>query len=125
METATSMIGIAQDLTMGVISRDKAIAHLLDLDLPTNENKFRNCIIDLIRKLPPVPIAEDINKLELSTRYVDPFLSGLFDDPDEGIYLRWTNELTLEARQHEDLSTKRPDMCISRLHGMTWDDMGV
>ncbi|KAG1461383.1 hypothetical protein G6F46_005863 [Rhizopus delemar] len=120
METTTSMIGIAQDLTMGVISRDKAIAHLLDLDLPTNENKFKNCIIDLIWKLPPVPIAEDANEFELSTRYVDPFLSGLFDDPDEGIYLWWTNELTLEARQHEDLSTKRPDICISRLHGMTW-----
>ncbi|OAD77796.1 C2H2-type zinc finger transcription factor [Phycomyces blakesleeanus NRRL 1555(-)] len=95
MATTTSMIGIAQNLTMGVISRDKAI-------------------------LPPVPIAEDINEFELSTRYVDPFLSGLFDDPDEGIYLRWTNEITLEARQNEDLSTKRPDICISRLHGMTW-----
>ncbi|KAG1183738.1 hypothetical protein G6F36_008218 [Rhizopus arrhizus] len=69
METTTSMIGIAQDLTMGVISRDKAIAHLLDLDLPTNENKFKNCIIDLIWKLPPVPIAEDANEFELSTRY--------------------------------------------------------
>ncbi|KAI8877495.1 hypothetical protein K501DRAFT_337389 [Backusella circina FSU 941] len=118
--TTTSMIGIVQNLTMGVISRDKAIAHLLDLDLPTNENKFKKCIIDLIRKLPPVPIAEDTNEFELSTRYVDPFLSGLFDDPDEGIYLRWTNETNLEARQDEDLSTKRPDICISRLHGMTW-----
>ncbi|KAG2182649.1 hypothetical protein INT44_005628 [Umbelopsis vinacea] len=83
--------------------RDKATAHRLDLDLTTNENKFKHCIIELIR-----------------TRYVDPFLSGLFDDPDEGIYLRWTNEQTLEARQHEDLSNKRPDICISRLHGITW-----
>jgi len=41
METTTSMIGIAQDLTMGVISRDKAIAHLLDLDLPTNEKQVQ------------------------------------------------------------------------------------
>jgi hypothetical protein len=88
---------------MGVISRDKAIAHLLDLeDLPTNENKFKKCIISLIRKLPPVPIAEDINEFVFSTQYVDPFLSGLFDDPDQGIYLRWTNEVTLEARQYED-----------------------
>ncbi|KAG2182612.1 hypothetical protein INT44_005591 [Umbelopsis vinacea] len=100
--------------------RDKAIANLLNMDLITTENKFKHCIINLIRKLPPVPIAEDIKELELSTRYVDPFLSGLFDDPDEGIYLRWTNEQTLEARQHEDLSNNRPDICISRLHGMTW-----
>lgn len=121
METTTNMIGIAQDLTMGLISRDKAMARLLDLNLPKDENKFKNCIIDLIRKLPPVPITEDVKELELSTRYVDPFLSGLFDDPDESIYLRWLNELTLEARQHEDVSTKRrPDICISRLHGTTW-----
>ncbi|KAL0089831.1 hypothetical protein F4703DRAFT_1842864, partial [Phycomyces blakesleeanus] len=93
METTTSMPSIAQDLIMGVISRDKAIAHLLDLDLPINENKFKNCIINLIRKLPPVPTAEDTNELELSTRYVAPFLSGLFDDPDEDIYIRWTNKL--------------------------------
>ncbi|CAO3691106.1 unnamed protein product [Umbelopsis ramanniana] len=121
METTTSMISIAQDLTMGVISRDKAMARLLDLDLPKDENKFKNCVIDLIRKLPPVPITEDVKELELSTRYVDPFLSGLFDDPDEGIYFRWSNELTLEAGQQEDLSTKRPDICISRLHGTTWE----
>lgn len=63
---------------------------------------------------------DNIKELELSTGYIDSFLSGLFDDPDEGIYLRWTNELTSEARQHEGLSTERPDICISRLHGMTW-----
>lgn len=120
IKTFTSMIGIAEDLTMGLISRDKVIAHLLDLDLPTNEKRFKNCTIDLIRKLPPVSIAEDTNELELSTRYVDPFLFGLFDNLDDGMYMRWTNEITLEARQHEDLSTKRLDMCISRLHGMTW-----
>ncbi|KAL0090549.1 hypothetical protein J3Q64DRAFT_1832217 [Phycomyces blakesleeanus] len=88
------MPGIAQDLIMGVISRDKAIAHLLDLDLPINENKFKNCIINLIRKLPPVPTAEDTNELELSTRYVAPFLSGLFDDPDEDIYIRRLHGMT-------------------------------
>jgi hypothetical protein len=119
MEAITSMYGIAQDLTMGVISRDKAVAHLLDLDLPTDDNKFKNCVINLIRKLPAVPIAEDVKELELSTRYVDPFLSGLFDDPDEGMYLMWSNELPLEARQQEEPSIKRPDICISRLHGTT------
>ncbi|KAI9496812.1 hypothetical protein BDB00DRAFT_757786, partial [Zychaea mexicana] len=42
-------------------------------------------IIDLMRKLPPVPIAEDTNEFELSTRYVDHLFTGLFDDPDEDI----------------------------------------
>ncbi|KAI9280292.1 hypothetical protein BC943DRAFT_344482 [Umbelopsis sp. AD052] len=95
MKTTTT-----QDLTMGVTSRDKAIANLLNMDLVTTENKFKHCIINLMRKLPPVPIAEDIKELELSTRY--------------------TNEQTLEARKHENLSNKRPDICISRLHGITW-----
>lgn len=68
------------------------IAYLLDLNFLINENKFKKSIIDLVRKLPFMPIVEDINELKLSTQYVDPFLSGLSDDPDEGIYLRWTNE---------------------------------
>ncbi|CEI96485.1 hypothetical protein RMCBS344292_10645 [Rhizopus microsporus] len=55
MAATASMIGIVQDLTMGVINRDKVIACLLDLDLPTNENKLKKCIVGLIRKLPPVP----------------------------------------------------------------------
>lgn len=73
-----------------------------------------------MRMHPPALIAEDTSEFELGTWYIDPSLSGLFDDPHEDIYLRWTNEITLEARQHEDLSTKRPDICITRLHGMTW-----
>ncbi|KAG0182204.1 hypothetical protein DFQ29_005259 [Apophysomyces sp. BC1021] len=104
METVTSMIRIIEDLTIGSISRDKATVHLLDLDLPANENKFKKGIIELVGKLPHVPIAEDTNEYELNTRYIDPFLCGLFDDPDEGIYLRWTNETTLEAQKHENLS---------------------
>ncbi|KAI8991865.1 hypothetical protein BDF20DRAFT_811935 [Mycotypha africana] len=87
MELTTSIIGIVQALAMGVISRGKTTAKFLDSDLPINENKFKNCIIDFIRKLPPVLIAEDIKQLALSTRYVDTFLSGLFDDPDKRIYL--------------------------------------
>ncbi|KAI8096338.1 uncharacterized protein BX664DRAFT_382794 [Halteromyces radiatus] len=120
METSTNIISIIQDLTMRKINRDKAFARLLDLNLPTNENKFKKSIIELIRKLPPMSIAEDTNEYELGTRYIDPFLCGLFDDPDEGMYLRWTNEITLEARKHENLSMNRPDICITRLHGVKW-----
>lgn len=59
MKASTSMISIIQNLTMGTINRDKAIARLLDLDLVTNEYKFKKSIIELDRKLPPVRIAED------------------------------------------------------------------
>lgn len=74
----------------------------------------------MVRKLPRVSIAEDTNEYELSTRYIDPFLCGLFDDPDEGIYLCWINETTLEAQKHEDLSMNHPDLCLSSLHGVKW-----
>ncbi|KAL0080413.1 C2H2-type zinc finger transcription factor [Phycomyces blakesleeanus] len=112
MATTTSMIGIVQNLTMGVISRDKAIAHLLDLDLPTNENKFKKCIIDLIWKLPPVPLQKTSTNLNLALDTLILFYL---------VYLTIrTRAYTYEAQQDEDLSTKRPDICISRLHGMTW-----
>ncbi|KAG1463808.1 hypothetical protein G6F46_002580 [Rhizopus delemar] len=77
-------------------------------------------IIEMVRKLPRVSISEDTNEYEISTRYVNPFLCGLFDDPDQDIFLRWTNETTLEARKHEGFSMIHPDLTISSLHGMKW-----
>ncbi|KAI8642047.1 hypothetical protein BD408DRAFT_443868 [Parasitella parasitica] len=55
--------------------------------------------------------------MELCSRFVDPLLSGLFDDPDQGIFLRWTNETTLEAKIEQSLLSWRPDLCITRLQG--------
>ncbi|RCH84515.1 hypothetical protein CU097_007711 [Rhizopus azygosporus] len=37
--------------------------------------------------MPWMPIAEDVYENELSTWYVDPFLSELFGSPDEGTFL--------------------------------------
>jgi hypothetical protein len=69
--------------------------------------KSSRIIIGLV-KTPPqlrIPIAEGIYENELSTWYVDPFLSELFDSTDEGTFLRWTNEMTLKGRKNEDLWT--------------------
>jgi hypothetical protein len=33
-------------------------------------------------------ISEDIKEQESSTRFVDPFLTGIFDDPDNDVLLR-------------------------------------
>ncbi|KAF7720466.1 hypothetical protein EC973_008395, partial [Apophysomyces ossiformis] len=120
MEAVTKMINIIERVAIGTTSRETAIMRLLQLDLLPNENKFKTAIIEMVRKLPRVSIAEDTNEFELSTRYIDPFLCGLFDDPDKGIFLRWTNETTLEARKHEGFSTIRPNLTISSLHGMKW-----
>lgn len=48
-----------------------------------------------------MPIAEDVYENELSTWYVDPFLSELFGSPDEGTFLRWTNKMPLKGRKND------------------------
>lgn len=62
-----------------------------------------------------------MNESELCTRFADPFLFGLFGDPANGVYLLWTNEITLEARKHPNFSNQRPDLCITKSCGVRWD----
>jgi hypothetical protein len=90
------------------------------LDLPADQSKFREGVLNLLRKLPRVPLQETTNENELTSMYIDPLLCGLFDDQDNGMYLRWTNEATLDARKNDDLLTTRPDLCISHLIGSNW-----
>ncbi|KAI8335841.1 hypothetical protein BC941DRAFT_354700 [Chlamydoabsidia padenii] len=121
MITMTGMIGILEDLTIEEITREQAVVRLLGLDLPAHQSKFRKGVLNLIGKLPRMPLQETINEYELTTRYIDPFLSGLFDDLDNGSYLRWTNEATSNARKNDDFLTTRPDLCISRVLGSNWN----
>lgn len=91
---------------------------LIDLDLSLQETRFVKSIIQLMGKLPRNPISDNANESELGSRYIDPFLCGLFDDPDHGMFLRWTNEITLEARKSDGLAIRnRPDICITSLCG--------
>ncbi|SAL96941.1 hypothetical protein [Absidia glauca] len=97
MTTTTAMISILEDLTNTEITSNQATIRLLGLDLPAHQSKFREA------------------------RYIDPFLSGLFDDQDNDMYLRWTNEATLDARKNDDFLTTRLDLCISHLLGSNWN----
>ncbi|KAI8992441.1 hypothetical protein BDB01DRAFT_778454 [Pilobolus umbonatus] len=118
MDTITKILNIIQDVLRKSISRDKSIVLLLSLDIPAQEIRFVKMIVQLMNKLPWNPISDNTNESELGTRYIDPFLCGLFDDPDQGMYLRWTNEITMEARKNDDLANKsRPDICITSLCG--------
>ncbi|KAG0753988.1 hypothetical protein G6F57_014611 [Rhizopus arrhizus] len=75
----------------------------------------------LIQKLPTASIREDVNEAELCARFIEPFLSGLFDDPDQGYYLRLTNARALEAKKKPaDTTVKRPDLCITKSLGRRW-----
>ncbi|KAI8384876.1 uncharacterized protein BYT42DRAFT_563927 [Radiomyces spectabilis] len=48
--------------------------------------KFAEAVAACVEKLPSVPLDQDPNKSELYSRFIEPFLSGLFDDPDQEVY---------------------------------------
>ncbi|KAL7335695.1 hypothetical protein PS15p_201130 [Mucor circinelloides] len=114
------IIKIIEDLLSTATTREEAAIKLLGLDLATHEYKFAKAIAELVKKLPRVSLAEESNEMELCSRYVDPFLCGIFDEPDEGVFVRWTNETTLEAKKQQSLLSWRPDICITSLQGIKW-----
>ena len=89
---------------------------------PTVKNiyKFTKAIAELVNKLPRVSLTEDSNEMELCSPLVDSFLSGLFDDLDQDIFLQWTNETTLEAKTEQNSLNCRSDLCTTRLQGVEW-----
>ncbi|ORE05481.1 hypothetical protein BCV72DRAFT_331061 [Rhizopus microsporus var. microsporus] len=72
------MLAIIDNLWTKTINREQAETSFKPLSLSSYEHKFVKALSALIIKLPPVSI-EDVNEFELCTRFVDPFLSGLFD----------------------------------------------
>ncbi|KAI8342799.1 hypothetical protein BC941DRAFT_492803 [Chlamydoabsidia padenii] len=81
-----------------------------------NEFKFIEAVSALVTRLPRFPVDEDLNSNELCMRFVNPFLTGLFDDPDNDMYLRWANETTMETKQNNGC----PDLCIIKSCGVKW-----
>ncbi|KAI8374145.1 uncharacterized protein BYT42DRAFT_547237 [Radiomyces spectabilis] len=110
MNTILKVLSITQDVSTKIITRDKGIMQLIDLDLPSQEAKLIETVNQLMDKFSRNPISNEISESELGSRYIDPFLGGLFDDPDNGMYLRCTNEIILETRKNDRLaSDNRPD----------------
>ncbi|KAI8329684.1 hypothetical protein BC941DRAFT_442566 [Chlamydoabsidia padenii] len=116
-DTVSSMLCIIDDLINKTINREEADARLKNLPLDEYGHKFAKAAGGLILKLMRAPMDEDANETELCSRFIDPFLTGLFDDPDQGICLRWTNDATLEAKTCVDFTTNRPDLCITKCCG--------
>ncbi|KAG2206797.1 hypothetical protein INT45_005492, partial [Circinella minor] len=57
--------------------------------LPLNNlNKLIKCAAKLIEKLPTHPLKDQIQEVELCQRFIDPILSGMFDDPEHDILFR-------------------------------------
>ncbi|KAI9020956.1 hypothetical protein CLU79DRAFT_703594 [Phycomyces nitens] len=112
---------ILDKLVRGTINRVQAETNMKALALERNEFKFVTALSALVTRLPRFPLEEDVNETELCMRFVDPFLIGLFEDPDNGVYLRWTNETTMETKQNNGCIDRRPDLCITKSCGVKWD----
>ncbi|KAI8388647.1 uncharacterized protein BYT42DRAFT_491575 [Radiomyces spectabilis] len=119
LRTTTELSSTLDQLLNKVISRDEAEIILKSMPLSTMEKKIAKTIANLVSKLPLVAIEENVNEMELCSRFIDPFLAGLFDDPDNDIYLRWLDEITLEAKA-KDSSSTRPDMSVTKSCGVRW-----
>ncbi|KAG1468214.1 hypothetical protein G6F56_003967 [Rhizopus delemar] len=120
VDLVTKAVKILQDVISRTISRETAEINLLTLEAGEKEHKFFKAIAALVKKLPRVSIQEEVKELELCSRFVDPFLCELFDDPDAGTFFRWTNELTVESKKNQSSLNWRPDIAITRLQGVRW-----
>lgn len=98
LDVISSLLAIINDLLTKNINQEQANIKMNSLSLESNLHKFNKALGQLIMKLPNQPLEENFGEAELCSRFVEPFLSGLFDNPDNDIYLRWTNESTLEAQ---------------------------
>ncbi|OBZ85013.1 hypothetical protein A0J61_06936 [Choanephora cucurbitarum] len=78
---------IVDDLMNNTINRKEADARLKKLPLDEYENKFAKALGGLPLKLMFILIDENANVTELCSRFIDPFSTSLFDNPDEGICL--------------------------------------
>ncbi|KAG1473430.1 hypothetical protein G6F56_000953 [Rhizopus delemar] len=79
-----------------------------------HSQKFsRDTFVQLFEIVQQCITDEEGNKLELTTRLVQPLLQPLFEDRAENLYLRWTDTQTEEFKKDEiDCSNKRPDGSI-------------
>ncbi|KAI8140313.1 hypothetical protein BJV82DRAFT_224975 [Fennellomyces sp. T-0311] len=58
----------------------------------------------------------DFSEQELCTRYINPPLLPLFDDPESEVFFQWTG--TVEAIYDDP---GRPDVMLSRLRGVKYE----
>jgi hypothetical protein len=76
MDTITPLLCIVDQLVTK-LTRIQATVELMRMGLMNAEHKLVNAICDLIQKL--------LNEVEPCSRFIGSFLSGLFDNPDQGV----------------------------------------
>ncbi|ORE02242.1 hypothetical protein BCV72DRAFT_252576 [Rhizopus microsporus var. microsporus] len=96
------LLGILDKLIKGSLNRIQAEMSLKSLAQGSNEFKFAKSLNMLVTRLPRLHIEEDVNETRLCMRFVDPFLTGLFDDSDSG------------AKQSNGCIDRRPGLCTAK-----------
>ncbi|KAI8137884.1 hypothetical protein BJV82DRAFT_674326 [Fennellomyces sp. T-0311] len=74
-----------------------------------------------IEKIPKQELEDEIKEFELRQRYHDPILSGLFDDPSNDVWFRWTSVTNQEAKSSQGsgaIPKQRPDSVATELDGL-------
>ncbi|KAI9322593.1 hypothetical protein BX666DRAFT_2103797 [Dichotomocladium elegans] len=101
------------------INRDKAIVNFWSsISYQTNANSSNRRSID--QKPTTHAYCRGCERIGTQHPIIDPFLNGLFDDPDGGVFLCWTSAMTLESRKNDGFWTRHPDLHITSLKGVKW-----
>ncbi|KAI8096143.1 uncharacterized protein BX664DRAFT_382639 [Halteromyces radiatus] len=145
MKLILYLTSIVEDVLAGVKSRTQGMCSLLSMEgkafsvdgeliimeeeevpipgrVTKQQFRFIKSLANLLDKLPNKVIMEEIKEHELCTRYLDPILCGLFDNPSDSVFFRWTDHSNLESKKSALVSKRRPDSCIARLNGVKWDN---
>lgn len=91
----------------------KLLLDLLDDEVENHEeNRVILCFKSLLEHLPDDFL--EVKEMELTTRFVQPFLQPLFEDKSESRFARFTDAQTEEYKRNPDhCYNKRPDGCIT------------
>ncbi|KAI8875290.1 hypothetical protein K501DRAFT_263983 [Backusella circina FSU 941] len=113
---------IIEEVNNHQITRDKGVIKLLSMedDLPKEQFRVIKATANLLGKVLYKVLSEEIKEQELSTRFVEPLLTGLFDDPDNNVLLRFTGLITAEAKKNLNLTKKRPDITATLIDGLNF-----
>ncbi|KAI8637783.1 hypothetical protein BD408DRAFT_457270, partial [Parasitella parasitica] len=120
LELMKSMVEILDNLDKHLIDRDAAIFQLMLLKLDERQRQIRDAIINLIHKLPDAALNRGLREMEQNTRFVEPFLCGLFNNPSQGVFFRWLDECTMEVKKKDLLTNVCPEITITRSRGVHW-----
>ncbi|KAI9006705.1 hypothetical protein CLU79DRAFT_879219, partial [Phycomyces nitens] len=88
----------------------------------TINRKIIKSIARLIDELPEENVSTEIREQELCTRYLNPALQPLLDDPENNVYFQWTGTTNYDAKllPKGTISTGRPDAMISCFEGVQY-----